>query len=321
MNVTQIQQIACVGSGVIGTSWALCFARCGYQVSIYDVGQPQLDAAQNAMQQNLRFLVNHQVISEDECTRIQECITYTANLAEAVGQAQYIQESGPESYPIKERILSQLEAIVSPEAVIATSTSGLLITKMAEKMDYPGRLVGGHPYNPPHLIPLVEIVKGEKTSDETVQCAYDFYTALGKTPVILNKEVPGFISNRLQVALYREAIDLVINGVCSLEDVDKACLYGPGLRWGIMGPNLIFHLGAGTGGLGTMLERQRESTNMRLADIADWKEMPQVFVDMASAAMEEAISRRSAEEGRTMEELIEYRDTMLLELLRLHKKL
>ena len=321
MNAKQIQTVACVGSGVIGTSWALCFARNGYAVYIYDIGQPQLEMAQKTMDANLEFLKANDIVAEGDIGPIKARITYTTDLAESVKTAQFVQESGPESYGIKESILAQIEASTAEDTVIASSTSGLLITEMAKKMRHPERLVGGHPYNPPHLIPLVEIVKGEQTASEVVQCAYDFYTLLGKEPVILNKEVTGFISNRLQVALYREAIDLVIKGVCSLEDVDKACLYGPGLRWGIMGPNMIFHLGAGTMGLGTMLERQRESTDMRLADIADWKALPQEFLDMATDGINEEIAHRPPEKGRTIEELVRYRDKMLIALLRLHEKL
>ena len=320
MQAGKIQKAACVGSGVIGTAWALNFAWKGLTVSVYDIGQPQLDAAQKTMDTNLKTLESYQLLTAEEAQAVKDRVHYTTDLAEALSGAQFIQESGPENYEIKGNILRQIEEYAADDVIIASSTSGLLITQLAQGMNHPERLVGGHPYNPPHLIPLVEIVKGESSSSEAAQTAYDFYKQLGKEPVILNKEVSGFISNRLQVALYREAIDLVVNGVCSIEDVDKAALYGPGLRWGIMGPNLIFHLGAGPAGLGVFVERQRESVNLRLSQMADWKEMPQAFVDMAEDGIREAIEHREPGTGKTYEELVQYRDSMLIELLKLHGK-
>ena len=185
----------------------------------------------------------YRLVDESECRQIQERIHYTTEMAQALEHAEFVQESGPESYEIKRKILAQMEEVLPADTVIASSTSGLLITKIAEDARHPERIVGGHPYNPPHLIPLVEIVRGEQSSDEAVTCAAAFYRALGKEPVVLNKEVSGFIANRLQVAVYREAIDLVVNGVCSLEDTDKALLWGPGIRWGIMGPGRRRHRG------------------------------------------------------------------------------
>ena len=321
MQAANIHRVACVGSGVIGTSWALNFAWKGREVWIYDIGEAQLQAARTALEGNLDTMRSFRLVDESECRQIQERIHYTTEMAQALEHAEFVQESGPESYEIKRKILAQMEEVLPADTVIASSTSGLLITKIAEDARHPERIVGGHPYNPPHLIPLVEIVRGEQSSDEAVTCAAAFYRALGKEPVVLNKEVSGFIANRLQVAVYREAIDLVVNGVCSLEDTDKALLWGPGIRWGIMGPNLIFHLGAGEAGLGTMLERQRESTILRLSQMADWKEMPQAFIDQADAGIAEEIAHLPPEMGKTIPELIRYRDAMLIELLRLHHKL
>lgn len=317
----QIEKVTCIGSGVIGTSWALNFAWKNREVAIYDISDAQLDAARWTLDANLQTLKDYQVITDADADKILSHISFTTDMAAALTDTQFVQESGPENYDIKRQIIAQIEANTEPDTVIATSTSGLLITKIAENTEHPERIIGGHPYNPPHLIPLVEIVKGEKSSSEAVQTAYDFYRDLGKEPVVLNKEVSGFISNRLQVAVYREIIDLVNNGVCSLEDTDKALLWGPGLRWGVMGPSLIFHLGAGQAGLGVMLEKQRASFDLRLSEMADWKEMPHSYIDQADAGIAEEIAHLPEQMGKTIPELAQYRDSMLIQLLRLHQKL
>lgn len=321
MYTNSINCIACVGSGVIGTSWALSFAWKGKTVRIYDVSEEQLEKSKKIMTGNLETLKSFHLIDNEDCAEILGRVTYTTDMAEALTEVQFVQESGPENYDIKKQILSQIESLVAEDIIIASSTSGLLITEVAANAKHPERVIGGHPYNPPYLIPLVEIIKGSKTADEAAQAAYRFYQEIGKEPVILNKEVSGFISNRLQVAVYREMIDLVENGVCSMEDVDKALVWGPGIRWAIMGANLIFHLGAGEGGLQDMLEKQKESTNLRLSQMADWKEMPESYIAKANERIAEEISHLPEAAGRTIPELSKYRDTMLIEILKLHKKL
>lgn len=321
MNASNIHTVACVGSGVIGTSWALNFAWKGCEVRLYDIGPAPLDNARKTLQKNLEVLVDNAVIKAEDIPLIEAKILFTNDLERALSGAQFIQEAGPENYKMKQSVMENIECFAADDAIIATSTSGLLITEIAKFLRHPERLVGGHPYNPPHLIPLVEIVKGEQTPQETAQTAYDFYKWLGKEPIILNKEVSGFVSNRLQVALYREIIDLVKNGVCTLEDTDKAVLYGPGIRWGIMGPSLIFHLGAGDGGIASLLEKQIESFDIRLSEMADWKHFPTDMPEMCAKAIQAEIANRTEEEGRTIPEMTRYRDTMLIELLKMHKKL
>ena len=181
--------------------------------------------------------------------------------------------------------------------------------------------MGGHPYNPPHLIPLVEITKGDKTAPEVVETAYAFYQRMGKEPVILHKESMGFIANRLQAALNRELVDLVMRGVCSVEDVDKACTFGPGLRWGIMGQTLIAHLGGGEKGIKGMIELTQSSSRAMNGSLANWSEMPEGWADAAQKGVLAAIAHRTPEQGRDLPSLIAYRDHMLVELLKLHKKL
>lgn len=321
MNVSDIKKVACVGAGTIGSSWAVNFAMKGYKTCIYDIDEQQITFAKEQVKKNLALLEEKGILTDEAAKETEGNIFYTMDMEEAVSDVQFIQESGPENRDIKNTVLASIEAYASESAIIASSTSGLYITDIAGVLKYPERCVGGHPYNPPHLIPLVEVVKGERTSDEVFALAYDFYKLLGKEPVKLNKEVSGFISNRLQVALYREVIDLVMNGVCSVEDADKAVVYGPGIRWGIMGPNLIFHLGAGDQGIKGLLSKLHDSTAMRLKEMARWTEEPAEWPEVAEAGILLEIANREEEQGKTIPDMIKYRDDMLIEILKLHNKL
>lgn len=321
MSVGKGQKVACVGAGVIGSGFALNFAWKGYPTAVYDVRAEALDAAAAFIEKSMETLEQHGVLTKRQCGEIRDRIHLTTDMEEALRGAEFVQESGPEQYDIKQSLLAQIESFVAEDTVIASSTSGLLITKMAAQMTHPERLVGGHPYNPPHLIPLVEVIKGEKTVQNAVDTAYAFYKSCGKEPVVLNKEVNGFISNRLQMAVFREMIDLVDRGVCSFADADKALLYGLGLRWGIMGPGMVFHLGAGDLGIGGMMERQKDSSEERLRDMAVWTQFPDNLGEICTHGIQEEIAQRSEEEGRTIPEIVEYRDKMLLALLKLHHKI
>ena len=181
-------------------------------------------------------------------------------------------------------------------------------------------LSGCSSLQPSHLIPLVEISKGEKTSQEALKLAYDFYRLLGKEPIILQKEALGFIANRLSVALYREAIDLVLKGVCSVEDIDKAVSFGPGLSYPLMGPNLIYHLGGGPFGIKGIMHHIGPSVELWWADMADWKKVPPSWPDMAQEGVLKEMASRPEEQGRTSEEIARWRDDGLLALLKFLNK-
>jgi len=321
MKASEIKKVACIGAGLIGASWALSFAVKGYEVKVFDINEGQLESAKAQIAKNLGFLVSRKVLTHEGAIKSQQLITYTTNLTEAVCEVQFIQESGPEKYEIKQEILATIEASTAPDTIFASSTSGLLISEIAKNAKYPERCLGAHPYNPVHLIPLVEITKGAKTSQEVVDCTFAFYQSLGKEPIILQKEALGFIANRLQVALYREAVDLVVRGVCSVEDVDKAALYGPGLRFGILGPNMIFQLGGGAHGISGLLTHLGASVEMWWADMADWKKWPAGWNEMSQAGVNREMANRPLEFGNTTEEIARFRDEMLVELLKLHKKL
>ena len=259
--------------------------------------------------------------SFEEIEKIESRISYTKSIENAVKNTKFIIESGPEKYEVKWSIVNDVEKYASEDAIIASSTSGLLITEIAKNAKHPERFIGAHPYNPPHLIPLVEITKGEKTKDENVQLAYDLYKSIKKEPVILQKEALGFICNRIQMAVYREVSDLVMRGVCSIEDADKAVTYGPGIRWAIMGPSLVFELGGGQGHIDGLMNHLNDSIKLWLNDMTDWKEFPEQFPEIAREGVEESLKNRPKEIGNTDESLAEYRDKMLIEILKLHNKL
>lgn len=321
MKADKIKNVACIGLGVIGYSWALYFSLKKLNVTAYDISEESISLAKEKVHESLKSLIVNNVITKEESEAIENRIVYTTDIKEAVQNAQFVVESGPENYDIKRSIVKQIEEYISDDAIVVSSTSGLLITEIARDAKHPERFIGAHPYNPPHLIPLVEITKGEKTSEEVVSTAKEFYTLIGKEPVVLQKEALGFICNRLQMALYREVCDLVSRGVCTIEDADKAVTYGPGLRWGIMGPSLVFELGGGEHGISGLLHHLNPSINLWLNDMADFKEFPAEFSEIAQKGVNEEIARRPSQIGNDSKSLAEYRDKMLIELLKLHNKL
>lgn len=321
MRSQDIKKVACVGAGLIGSSFAVNFAMKGYPVTIYDIADKQLDAAREAVAGHLAGLRKYGILTADQADAAARLVGYSTGMQDAVGDVQFIQESGPENYEIKQRIMAEIEKYAPADTIIASSTSGLLVSEIARFARHPERCIGAHPYNPPHLIPLIEISKGDKSSPAAVTCACDFYTLLGKEPIVLRKEALGFIANRLQVALYREAVDLVTRGVCSVADVDRAVTFGPGLRWAVMGPNLLFHLGGGPHGIKGIIGHIGPSVEKWWEDMADWKKFPAGWGEQAQQGVEEEIAERPAVSGRTAGEIATFRDRMLLEMLKLHNKL
>lgn len=321
MKVEDIKKAASVGGGVIGSSWTLLFAMKGIEVCQYDINDEQIENCKKNIERNIAALVEFGAIEEEDIEKIHERISYTTKISEAVDGVQFIQENGPERLNLKQSILAEIEAYAPCEAIYASSSSGLLISDITEQAKYPNRCVGGHPYNPPHLIPLVEITYGEHTDMENVELAKAFYQSIGKEAVILNKECPGYIANRLQLAVYREMIDLVMRGICTAEDADKALVYGPGIRWAIFGHNMIMQLG-NPGGLKGMMAMLGTGGDAWLADMADWKHMPnETYGEIAQASVDEMMKNFPDEIGHTNPEIAKYRDKMLIEILKLHKKL
>ena len=224
--------------------------------------------------------------------------------------AEFVQESGPEREDIKIELFSTLDDALPPETVIATSSSGLLISRVSVKCKRPERCVIGHPFNPPHLIPLVEVVGGAKTSPEAIYKAMRFYRDIGKHPIHIRKEVRGHIANRLQAALWREAIHLVTEGVVSVADADAAIAYGPGLRWAFMGPSLTFHMAGGEGGMTHFMEHIGPAMQGWIDDLGAPKLTPKTQQAIIDGVTEEAA-------GRSMADLQRWRDRKLIEILRI----
>jgi len=321
MELKDIKKVACIGAGVIGYSWAISFALKNLEVYVYDIKEEALELAKKRVNQSLEFLIRNKVLTEEESKALLSRIHYTNSLEEAVKDVEFIEEAIYESYEVKHSFVEEVEKYTRTDTIIASSTSGLLITEIARVAKHKERFIGAHPYNPPHLIPLVEITKGECTSEEVVNLAKEFYISIGKEPIVLQKEALGFISNRLQMALYREVCELVMRGVCTVEDVDKAVTFGPGLRWGVMGPSLIFQLGGGKAGIDGLFHHLEPSINLWLEDMADFKKFPEEWPSIARNGVEESIKNRKEEIGNTMESLEQYRDDMLIALLKLHGKL
>jgi len=230
------ERIAVVGAGLMGTSIALDWARAGFDVAVYDSDPDRVSSLTRRAREIGQVLVEGDVMSANELNLAVAHLTASGDLGEAVGEADYVAEAIVEDLKAKQALYAELDAIVRPEAILASNTSSLMPSALAEPTQRPERVLVVHYFNPGHLIPVVEVVLGPKTAPETVEKATDLLRAAGKTPAVLRKEVPGFIANRLQSALLREAIALVEDGVCSMEDLDAVVSLGFGRRLATFGP-------------------------------------------------------------------------------------
>jgi 3-hydroxyacyl-CoA dehydrogenase len=305
-----IRKIAIIGTGVIGGSWTALFLAKGLQVVATDVA-PDAETALERFVEAAWPALERLGLAPGAS---QSHLTFTRDLPSAVADADLVQENGPERIDFKKKLYRQLDQLLPADVIIASSSSGLTMSEIQSDCPlHPERCVIGHPFNPPHLVPLVEIVGGAKTSEATIQRASEFYTSLGKQAVRLHKEVPGHVANRLQAALAREVYYLVADGVVSVTDVDKALCWGPGLRWGIMGNVLLNHLGGGQGGIEHFFEQFTGPMT------AWWKVLgsPELTPDVRR----KLIDGLHAEVGsRSIPELEAQRDEILLGLLELRKK-
>ena len=308
--IEDIRRVACVGSGLVGQGWAALFALNGYDVVMQDLSEEKLVEARLRVSRHIDTLVDAGLGEDAEAAKRR--LPYTTGLKEAVKDADYVAESVYESLEVKRPLYAEMDRLAPADAVFASSTSGLMMTEIARDMErHPERAVVAHPWNPVHLVPLVELCPGEKTSKETVDLVYRVMEDMGRVPVVLRKEVPGFIANRVSVALWREALDLVDQGVATVEDVDKAIRAGPGIRWAIMGPYMVYHLGGGKGGIEYLMRHIGESKSKWLKTMATWTETPESAVEKAIDGVEDMVG------GRSLEELEAWRDSYLLALNKL----
>jgi carnitine 3-dehydrogenase len=245
-----VQTVAVAGTGVIGAGWAAHFLRMGYDVVAWDPGSGAAERLTVLVERAWPVLERLGLRPGASPDRLR----FAGSLAAATADAQFVQESAPEVLEVKVALLAELDAVTPPDVVIGSSTSGFMMTEMAARTRTPGRFVVGHPFNPPYLIPLVEVVGGRCTDHAAMTWAEEFYTRSGKVCLTMDHELPGFVGNRLQEALWREALHMIDSGQATVQQIDDSITYGPGLRWALMGPMLTFHLAGGQGGIAHMLD-------------------------------------------------------------------
>lgn len=297
--------VAVVGTGVIGAGWAaLCLAH-GLDVLAYDPAPGAEERLRESVRQVWPTLARLGLAEGADPDRLR----FAGSAGEAADGARFVQESGPEQEDLKQRLLAELDEAAPPQAPLASSSSGLMPTPLQEMCAlHPQRVLVGHPFNPSYLIPLVEVVPGTRTGQCVVEEALRFYTELGKRPILLRGEVPGHVTNRLQVALWREAYSLVERGVATVADIDAAISNGPGLRWALLGPLVNQHLSGGPGGMAHTLEHLGPPAQRWMDDLG----APQL-----TPALAEVLVRGVDEEltGVDQERMVAERDELLVRLI------
>jgi carnitine 3-dehydrogenase len=297
--VTTIKRVAVIGCGTVGASWVALFLGHGLDVAAYDPSPGAEERLQSFVDHALDQLAELGIREKGE-------LRFSGDLTDVLGAADFVQENVPEDEALKRRMLADIDALTTEGVIVASSTSALLRSSIVVDCKTPHRFIVAHPFNPPHLVPLVELI-GEDES--IVQQAAEFYRTIGRRPVILKREMPGHIANRLSSALYREAVYLVEQGVASVADIDAALCNGPGLRWAVMGPHMTYHLGGGPGGIEHYLAHLGPSQVRRWASLGSPSLSPEVQKRIVEGVAEEA-------GDRSIQELEERRDRALLEILK-----
>jgi carnitine 3-dehydrogenase len=303
-NPTRIRRLAVVGTGVIGSGWAARALANGLDVTAWDPA-PGAATRLRAAVANAWPALERVGLRKGASRRR---LTFASDLEAAVDGADFVQESGPEDERLKRSLLAKIDQVVGPRVVIASSSSGLLPTRIQAGCQHPGRVLIGHPFNPVYLLPLVELVAGERTKPQAIRTASAFYRSLGMRPLHVKREIEGYISDRLQEALWREALHLVADGVATTQDIDDAIVYGPGLRWAFMGTCLAFHLAGGDDGMRHMLEQFGPALKLpwtKLRAPALTPELARRMVDGTSAQAN----------GRSVKQLERWRDDQLIRIM------
>ncbi len=303
--MTDKETVGIVGGGLIGKSWASLFLAWGHEVVLYEPrpeGAAELEAFVAEAWEALRALGE----AKSETPPPTRATTDLADL----GQASFVQECGPDRIEIKQKTVAALEEVLGEQVVIASSTSSLMASDIQRHASHPGRILVAHPMNPPHLVPMVELVPGKLTDEASMERAEAFYRAIERVTIRVKKEMMGHLANRLTSALYREAVYAVQEGIASVEDVDRAIAYGPGMRWALMGPHLIYHLGGGPGGYRHYLDHLGPTQEAR------WKEhgTPHLSEETKEALVQGLEQELESQDRAT---LVQRRDAALVELLRL----
>ena len=301
-----IRCVAVVGTGVIGASWAAQYLARGLDVIA-------TDPAPNA-EDNLRKYVDEaweqleQIGLSPGASR--DRLSFTKDSKQALAKADLVQENGPERPDFKIKLFADMDEVTPVDSLIASSSSGITPSVMQSACKHPERVIVGHPFNPPHIIPLVEVVGGTKTSPDAIQQAMRFYASIGKKPIHSRKELPGHVANRLQAALYREVLHLIEQGVLSVEESDTAVSYGPGLCWGVMGQSLQWHIGGGAGGIQHFMEQLMDPLAAMMKTLGDPQVTPELKQTIVDGVMREA-------GGRSVDELAREENEVIVGLMRL----
>ncbi|WP_170352068.1 MULTISPECIES: 3-hydroxyacyl-CoA dehydrogenase NAD-binding domain-containing protein [Ruegeria] len=298
--MSQIERTAILGAGVIGASWAALFLASGRNVTVFDTDENAENAVRSYVENAWPALEDLGLTER----ATPDAITFVATAAAAVTEAQFVQENAPERLPIKHAIYAEIEPALAADAIVSSSTSGLTLEALQEGWRDPAPLILGHPFNPPHLIPLVELTANKATGSDILDRTEAFYNDIGKVTIRIKKGMPGHVANRLQAAVWREAVHMAVEGVASVKDIDKAMWAGPGLRWAAMGPTTLFHLGAGAGGLQAFCDHFKDTFNSWWDDLGD----PRLDDDVIRKLVDEMTAHTH---GQSTEELSAQRDEML----------
>jgi 3-hydroxyacyl-CoA dehydrogenase len=302
----QVRRIAIIGTGVIGASWAAQYLARGFDV-IATNPDPK---AESQLRKDIDAAWKELTIIGLSPGATRDRLTFTSNMKEALSNADFVQENAPERPDFKIKLFAEIDDATPTDSIIASSSSGITMSVIQSGCKHPERCVIGHPFNPPHVIPLVEVVGGKKTSPEAIQQAMAFYASIGKKPIQLRKELPGHAANRLQAALYREIVYLIEQGMLSVEDADAAVSWGPGLRWGVMGPSLLWHLGGGEGGIRHFMEHLMDPLAAMMKTLGN----PEITVELKQTITQGVLLEAG---NHSVEQLAQEESDMLLGLLRL----
>ncbi len=306
MRPPRVQRVCVVGAGVIGAGWAARYLAHGLEVVAVDPAPGAEGRLRAAVARAWPALQRLGLAASAGPERLR----FTVDLADAVAAAGLVQESAPEREDLKKSLLAQIDHLAPPDVLIASSSSGLLPSRLQEECYHPERVLIGHPFNPVYLLPLVEVVAGRHTAPEAVERAMAFYRSVGMRPLRLCREIEGYISDRLQEALWRESLHMVAEGVATTAEIDDAIVYGPGLRWALMGTMLTFHLAGGDGGMAHMLEQFGPALQLPWTRL----QAPPLTAELAARLIEGTQAQAA---GRSVEELERRRDDFLVRLLQL----
>ncbi|MSO69992.1 MAG: 3-hydroxyacyl-CoA dehydrogenase [Alphaproteobacteria bacterium] len=299
-----LSHVAVIGAGTVGSSWATFFLARGLGVTVWDPAAGFEVRVKSYIERAWPVMQRLGLSAGADSARLR----FAETAAQAVAGAAFVQESAPEDTAIKRALYAEVDQALGPDAVLASSSSGLLISELQKGWRSAPRMVIGHPFNPPHLIPLVEVVGGPETDPRVVDWSIAFYKSLGKPAIRLNREVTGHVANRLQSALWREAVHLITTGVASAADVDTAIAYGPGLRWALMGQTMVWHLGGGDGGMARMFEILGPAIQSWWDDLGTPDLTPEVKATMVAEA-------NAAAGGQTIADIARRRDELLIGLI------